>query len=51
MEGRLHGRSGRVTLLRVKVVLAGLACLGMEERRRRVERVEVGRRSVADMMN
>lgn len=42
----VHGRSGRVTLPRVKVVLAGLAW----ERSRRVERAVVGRRSVVDIM-
>lgn len=47
----IHGRSGRVTLLRMKVVLAGLTCLGTEERIRRAERVDDGRRSIEDMLN
>ena len=39
----IQGRSGRVTLLRMKVVLAGLACLATEERIRRAEREDEGR--------
>lgn len=49
-NGFLHGRSGRVALPRVKVVLLGLAWFGREERIRRAERAEDGRRSVLDML-
>ena len=47
----IHGRSGRVTLLRMKVVLAGLTSLGMEERVCRAERVDEGRRSMEAILN
>lgn len=40
-----------MTFLRMKVVLAGLTCLGMEMRVRRAERVDEGWRSSEDMLN
>lgn len=42
VDSGIHGRSGKVTLLRMKVVLAGLTCLETEERVRRAERVDEG---------
>ena len=46
----VHGRSGRVTLLRVNGMLAGLANLEAEERLRRVDRAVDWRSNVVDML-
>lgn len=48
-ESGVHGRSGRVTLPRVNVVVAGCAGRGREDMPRRVERVREGRRIVLHM--
>lgn len=45
----LQGRSGRVTLLRTKVVVMGWIWRGTEDTGRRAERVREGRRIALDM--
>lgn len=49
-ERRVHGRSGREALPRVKKVLAGAASLETVERPRRVLLAVEGRRSAADIV-